>query len=248
MEETMKTNPLILLSAIALACATTGCDHDADARPAGRSAPARSSVTVVAATSSPAATADAAVLPPALDEAEALAEDIQTDLSGGAWPAAESKARLLGVSRRKLAAIGPAPAQVTDIGTALDTLNAAIARRSRSDALVAANRISRELNVIMARYPSKVPTEVAQMDVAGRDALYAAEQGRWDAGAAAVTEARRTYSVVQDHVKGRASGLDQKVATELGQMEQAVALQDGRSLAAASQVFLDDVDRVELTY
>ncbi|HEV7586763.1 MAG TPA: hypothetical protein VGO40_01440, partial [Longimicrobium sp.] len=205
-------------------------------------------VAVVPADPGPAAAAATAGAPLALAEAEALAEDVQTDLSAGAWPAAQAKARGLAASQQKLAALGTAPEKLAPIGDALDSLNAAIARQSRPDALTAANRISRGLNVVMAAYPSKVPIAVAEMDVAGRDALYAAEQGRWDAAAAAVTECRHTYAAVQNHVKGRDPGLDRKISGELGQMEQAVALRDGRRLATLSQALLDDVDKVELTY
>jgi hypothetical protein len=74
----------------------------------------------------------------------------------------------------KLASVGVARTKRSSYGDALVSLDAAISRRSRADALTAGNRLSRVVTDIMADYPTKVPAEVVYMDVAGRDVLYAA--------------------------------------------------------------------------
>jgi len=94
----------------------------------------------------------------------------------------------------KLASVGVARTKRSAYGNALVSLDAAITRRDRADALTAGNRLSRVVTDIMADYPTKVPAEVAYMDVAGRDVLYAAEQGRWSCAADPVGEVGRRYA------------------------------------------------------
>ena len=104
----------------------------------------------------------------------------------------------------------------------------AITRRSRADVLTAGNRVSRVVTAIMTDYPTKVPVGVTLMDVAGRDALYASQQGRWADAAKARAELGRNYAAVQVHVRARDPALDR--ATSL------------------AQALLDDVDRIEQTF
>ena len=122
------------------------------------------------------------------DQAEALAEDVQTDLTQNAWPTAEARLRGLRSLGEKLDSVGVSQPKQSAYRRAVDSLGAAITRRSRTDALTAGNHVSRIVTGIMADYPTKVPVQVVYMDVAGRDVLYAAQQGRWGGAAGPVAE------------------------------------------------------------
>ena len=188
------------------------------------------------------------VLPSAVEQAEALAEDVQTDLDQSAWPAAEAKFRELRGVGEKLASVGVAETKRSAYGNALDSLGAAIARRSRAGALTAGNRVSRVVAGIMADYPTKVPVEVTLMDVAGRDALYAAQQGRWGDAAKATAELGRSYTAVQVHVRARDPALDRRVTAEIARLQRAVASRARNRAASLAQALLEDVDRIEQTF
>jgi hypothetical protein len=183
-----------------------------------------------------------------VEEAEALAEDIQTYLEQSAWPAAETKLANLKGMGDKLTSAGVAQAKRSAYESSLDSLAAAITRRSRADALPAANRVSRVVARIMADYPTKVPVEVTWMDVAGRDALYAAAQGRWSDAANAVAEAARNYAVVQPHVRATDAALDRQVTTELAELQRADRSHAPARVARLAQALLENVDRIEQTF
>jgi hypothetical protein len=183
-----------------------------------------------------------------VERAEALAEDVQTDLAQAAWPAAEAKLRELRGVGRQLASVGVSQPKRSVYGTALDILGAAITRRSQADALTAGNRVSRVVTGIMADYPTKVPVSVTVMDVAGRDALYAAQQGRWDDAARAVAEVGKSYAAVQAHVRTRDPALDRGVTAKIAQLHRAVDSRARDRATSLSQALLEDVDRIEQTF
>ncbi len=212
----------------------------------GQTAPA--SPSVVTDSAAAATTPTAGVLPPQVEQAEALAEDIQTDLAQNAWPAAEAKLRELRLVGENLASVGIAETKRSAYGRALDSLGAAITRRSRADALTAGNRVSRVVAGIMSDYPTKVPVDVTLMDVAGRDALYAAQQGRWSSAAKATAELGRSYTAVQVHVRARDPALDQRVTAELARLQRAVSSRARDRATSLSQALLEDVDRIEQTF
>ena len=187
-------------------------------------------------------------LPAPVERAEALAEDVQDDLDRNAWPAAEAKLRELRATGEKLASVGVARTKRSAYGNALDSLDAAITRRSLADALTAGNHVSRVVTGIMADYPTKVPAHVALMDVAGRDVLYAAQQGRWSDAANAAAEAGRSYAPVQAHVKASNPALDQRVTSEMEQLQRAVASRARDRVASLAQALLEDVDHIEQTF
>jgi hypothetical protein len=188
------------------------------------------------------------VLPPPVEQAEALAEDVQTYLDQNAWPAAEAKFRELRVVGENLASVGVDETKRSAYGNALDSLGAAITRRSRAGALTAGNRVSRVVAGIMADYPTKVPVHVSLMDVAGRDALYAAQQQRWGAAAKATAELGRSYATVQVHVRARDPALDRRVTAEIAQLQRAVASRGRNQATSLAQSLLENVDRIELTF
>jgi hypothetical protein len=203
---------------------------------------------IVATGSTAASTPTTSALPSALEQAEALAEDVQTYLEQNAWPTAEAKLLELKGVGEQLASAGVAETKRSAYANAVDSLGAAITRRSRAGALTAGNRVSRVVTGIMADYPMKVPVDVTFMDVAGRDALYAAEQGRWGDAANAAMEIGQRYSAVQAHVRARDSALDKRVSTEIVELHRAV---DSRARARAERLaraLLEDVDRIELAF
>jgi hypothetical protein len=230
---------------VGLALGAAGCKANQGGQTAGGEALASPSVSTG---STVASTAVASVLPPSVEQAEALAEDVQSDLDRNAWPAAEANLRELRNAGEKLASVGVTQAKRSAYGNALDSLGAAITRRSRPEALMAGNHVSRVVTGIMADYPTKVPVDVAWMDVAGRDALYAAQQERWGGAANAAAELGRSYAAVQDHVRARDPALDRRVTSEIAQLQH-VAVSRARDRATSlAQAVLEDVDRIEQTY
>jgi spore germination protein YaaH len=166
-----------------------------------------------------------------------LAEDVQTDLDQNAWPAAEAKLReLRGVGQQLAAA---------DVARALDSLSVAITRRSRTDALVAANRVSRAVTDIMAGYSIGVPVDVTYMDVAGRDLLYAAREGRWSTATESMAEMGRRYATVQNDVRARNPALDRRVTSEMASLRRAVTRHERARTTSLAQALLEEVDRIE---
>jgi hypothetical protein len=108
--------------------------------------------------------------------------------------------------------------------------------------------VSRVVTGIMAGYPTKVPAEVGLMDVAGRDALYAAQQGRWKDAANAAAELGRSYATVQARVRARDPALDRRVTEEIAQLQRAAAARARDRAASVAQTLLEDVDRIEVTF
>jgi hypothetical protein len=237
--------PNVAIWAVLLAVGVAACEGDQGGQTAKGEALASRSVTTDSAAAS---TPSAGVLPPPVEQAEALAEDVQDDLSRNAWPAAGAKLRELRQVEEKLDSVGIAQTQRMAYGSALDSLDGAIARRSRADALTAGNRVSRVVTGIMAGYPTKVPADVGLMDVAGRDALYAAQQGRWNDAASAAAEIGQSYATVQAHVRARDPALDRRVTAEIAQLQRAAASRARGRATSLAQALLEDVDRIERTF
>jgi hypothetical protein len=202
----------------------------------------------VVGTDSAAAPTPTSSAPPSVEQAEALAEDVQTDLAQNAWPAAEMKLGELRSLGEKLGLAGVPQPKQSAYGRAVDSLGAAITRRSQSEALAAGNYVSRIVSRIMADYPTKVPVAVVYMDVAGRDVLYAAQQRRWSDAAGAVAEVGKSYAAVQAHVRARDPALDQRVTSEIAQLQRAVVSRARDRATSLAQALLEDVDRIELTF
>jgi hypothetical protein len=234
------TNRGRVVTAFVLALGLAGCKGKEQRQAAEDSTAARSDSN--GAPSAPIA------LPHAVETAEAEAEDIQADIDQGAWPAAEAKLAVLRSLADSLAAQGvPGPRRAA-FGSALDTLSAVIVARSKAYALAAANRVSRIVTGMMAEYPTKVPSAVTYMDVAGRDALYDVQQSLWSEAAAAALELGRNYAAVEAHVQARDSTLDRRVTSEIQQLQDAVGARSRGGAAKLAQALLDDVDLIEQTY
>jgi hypothetical protein len=101
---------------------------------------------------------------------------------------------------------------------------------------------------MMADYPTKVPVEVAYMDVAGRDVLYAAQQGRWGDAADPVGEVGRRYAAVRAEVRARDPSLDRRVTSEIAQLQRAVVSRARDRATSLAEALLEDVDRIEQTF
>jgi hypothetical protein len=183
-----------------------------------------------------------------VERAEGLAEDIQTDLAQSVWPEAEVKLRELRRLGEELDSAGVSKPQLSAYGRAVDSLGRVITRRSRSDALTAANHVSRIVSRIMADYPARIPVDVAYMDVAGRDLLYAAQQQRWRAAADAAAEVGRRYATVQAHVRAANPTLNQRVSSEIGKLRAAVGSRAQPRTSSLAQQLLEDVDHIEQTF
>jgi len=187
------------------------------------------------------------VLPPAVSIAEGLAEDIQADLEARNWTMAETRIAELQKNRLRLRVLLQAPT-IAGYQVALDSLRSQLARHDQPAALQSANRMSREIVHIMANYDLKIPVQVSYMDVAGRDAKYAAEGGRWEEAVAAVAELRVNYVAVQSHVTSKNPTLDRQVRQQLNELDAAVTERARTRVGAIATALLENVDLVERTY
>jgi len=213
--------------------------------------------------------AESGTVPPALGTAEGLAEDVQDDIDTLGWAAAGAKVAQL---RRGEASVGRAvrtdsaedadhdsgasdttaadtdEQELATYRRAVDSLGARVERRDRLAALTSANTLSRVLAAMSADYRSRVPVQVALLDVAGRDAIYAAEGGRWSEAAAAVRELRSTYAQVSGHVTKAQRPLNDRFRQTLDALAGAVSKQDVTQARREATSLLDDVDLIEGTY
>ena len=185
--------------------------------------------------------------PRSLVVAEGLAEDIQADLDAPNWTMAHTRVAELQKNRVALRRVLPAR-EIAGYEVALDSLISQLGRQERAPALQSANRLSRAIVGFMAKYDVIVPTQVGYLDVAGRDAIYAAETGRWPDASAAAEELRANYAGVSTHVAGKDSTLDRRVRQQLTQLDRAVAAKSAARVRAIATALLDDVDLVEQTY
>jgi hypothetical protein len=108
------------------------------------------------------ATTPPAGAPAPVEQAEGLAEDVQTDLTQNAWPAAEAKLRELRSLGGRLDSAGVSKPKQSAYRQAVDSLGVAITRRSQAGAPVAGNYVSRIVTGIVADHPTKVPVEVLE--------------------------------------------------------------------------------------
>ena len=185
--------------------------------------------------------------PQSLVVAEGLAEDIQADLDARHWTMARTRVVELQKNRVALQRELPA-AEIAGYEVSLDSLISQLARQERAPALQSANRLSRAIVGFMAKYNVTVPAQVGYLDVAGRDAIYAAETGRWQDASAAAEELSANYAGVGTHVAGKDSTLDRRVRQRLRQLDRAVAAKSAARVRAIATALLEDVDLVEQTY
>jgi hypothetical protein len=196
-------------------------------------------------------------LPPTLEAADGLAEDVQADIDTLGWAAAGAKVAKLRQSEASVEQVVTADSaenaatgqqELATYRRAVDSLGARIERRDRLAALASANTLSRVLAAMSANYRSRVPAQVALLDVAGRDAIYAAEGARWNEAAAAVHELRSTYASVSDHVTRAQRPLNDRFQRTLEALAGAVSHQDIAQVRRQATSILDDVDLIEGTY
>jgi hypothetical protein len=187
------------------------------------------------------------VVPPAVTIAEGLAEDIQADLETRNWTMAQTRVAELQKNRLRLRVLLPAP-KIAGYEVAFDSLTAQLKRQDRLASLQSANHMSREIVTIMGNYTATVPIQVSYLDVAGRDAIYAAEGGRWQDASAAVTELRANYAIVQARVAGKDSTLDQHVRQQLNGLEVAVTAKSVTHARAIATALLENVDLIERVF
>jgi len=78
--------------------------------------------------------------------------------------------------------------------------------------------------------------------------LYAAEQGRWSDAANGAAEVGRSYAPVQAHVKASNPALDQRVTSEMAQLQRAIVSRARDRVTSLAQALLEDVDHIEQTF
>jgi hypothetical protein len=186
-------------------------------------------------------------VPPAVLTAEGLAEDVQTDLDTSGWQSARAKVAQLQTNRPALRnAVGSG--NVVTYEAALDSLIVQTGRRDRPASLESANAMSRALLAITSGYDITVPIQVGYLDVAGRDAIYRAEAGRWQDAAASSAELRANYAAVRAHVAGKDPTLDVRLRQRLNALDGAVSAKNAVRVRVVATGVLDDVDLIERTY
>lgn len=195
-------------------------------------------------------------LPAVISAAEGQAEDVQSDLERGDWGAAQARLDSLRGSRNTVdGALAPprgtgdsASATLLLYGSALDSLGAAIGRRDSVRGREAANRMSRALIMASGGYVTPVPQAVGLLDVAGRDAGYYAETGRWDDARRMTDELRREYDRVSAHVRTKDAALGDRVSAGIAAVESAVAARNASEVRRTAATVLELVDAIEATF
>jgi len=187
-------------------------------------------------------------VPKAVTIAEGLAEDIQADLEARNWTMAHTRLAELQKNRSALRIEVVPTSKISGYEVALDSLTAQVERQDQPAALQSANRMSRKIVGVMGGYDVTIPVQVGYLDVAGRDAIYGAESGRWQDASAAAAELHANYAIVRAHVAGKDSILDGRMRQQLNELDAAVAARGVARVRATATALLGDVDLIERTY
>jgi hypothetical protein len=108
--------------------------------------------------------------------------------------------------------------------------------------------MSRKIVGVMGGYDVTIPVQVGYLDVAGRDAIYGAEAGRWQEASAAAAELHTNYDIVRAHVAAKDSILDRRMRQQLNELDAAVVAKGAARVRATATALLRDVDLIEQTY
>ena len=189
-----------------------------------------------------------APVPPVLEQAKELSEDIQDTINANKWDSAQRMATQLQSTATELRSMHTKPQEVAMFDSAVASLAANVKARNRIAADTSANRASYAAITIMASYRPRVPVSVGYMGVAARDAMYKAELGDWKGVSQAISELDKNYASVASHVRDRNPELDTAFRAHLDALKKAAQAKDANAVRQANQVILDHVDKIEQTF
>ncbi len=187
------------------------------------------------------------IVPSALSEAEEFSEDIQDQIAANQWSRAAATADSITSLADTLARTAHA-ADVAAYRREADSVRTSIERRDRLGALVAANAVSRAVTDMTANYATVIPIDVGYMDVATREAIYAADAGAWDRVNAAAGEIRDRYDAVKAHVSAASPDLAMRIDAHLATLMKDASVKNASGAKAAAGQLGEDVDAIERTY
>lgn len=189
-----------------------------------------------------------AMVPPVLERAEELTEDIQDSINANKWDAAQRMTTQLQSAATELRTVHAKPKEVAMFDSAIAALSANVKAKNRIAADTSANRASFAVITMMSSYRPRIPVSVGYMDVAARDAMYKAELGDWKGVSHAISELDKNYASVASHVQNRNPQLDTSFRAHLDALKKAAKSKDANAVKQASQVILDEVDKIEQTF
>jgi hypothetical protein len=187
-------------------------------------------------------------MPAVLERAEEASEDVQNDIGKAKWDDAAKETRKLQALSDSLKMTGASAADMTAYDSAVASLAKNVESKNQIGAGLAANEASRAVISMMSAYPVKVPVEVGYMDVDARDVVYRAQGADWSGAEKAVKDLQMNYTKVQSHVAQKNANLDQKIRTEIEQLNSAVTQKNAAAVKDASTKVLDEIDNIEKTY
>jgi uncharacterized protein YoxC len=187
-------------------------------------------------------------MPAAIEHAEDLSEEVQSDIAKGKWDDVTKKTTHLQALSDSLKMAGASPADLTAYDTAVSTLAKDVASQNQLGAAMAANEANRATYSMMASHSPKVPVQVGYMEVDARGAVYHAMGGDWSGAEKAVSDLSTNYSAVQAHVAQKDASLDQKLRTEIEGLSTAVSQKNVEAVNEAAKKVTDDLHKVEKQY
>lgn len=187
-------------------------------------------------------------IPPALQQAEGLTEDIQDSINAGNWSGAEKMVTKLQTASTQLRSTHAKKKEVETLDTAIASLARDVKSRNRLAADTSANRAAFATISMMASYHPRIPVAVGFMDVAARDAMYKAELGDWHGVDKASSDLSKHYSSVSHNVKSKNATLDTNVKAQLDALKNAAKAKNASQVKATSTTLLEDIDRIEQTF
>jgi hypothetical protein len=246
----MKRTTMMMMGGAALALSLGACRKEANRTAAETGAYGAESTAAAAPSETPAVAESTAVgtLPPAVEHAEGLAEDVQDDIAGGKWSDAAKKAATLKTLGDSLKSTVPGAEWHARYMSQVDSLERQITARQAAPALQTANNVSRSVTEAMGHFSPKVPVAVSYMDVAGRDVVYAAERGDWAKASSALAELKARYGEVSSHVQSKDAALAKRIDQELATLTTSTSARDAATSAKTARVLLEEVDAIERTY
>lgn len=189
-----------------------------------------------------------AAVPPVLQQAEELTEDIQDTINAGNWSGALKMLTRLQTSSTQLRTTHGKAHEVAMFDSALSSLAQGVKSRNRLAADTSANRAAFAAVTMMASYHPRVPVAVGFMDVSARDAMYKAELNDWKGVDHATSELDKHYGSVSGHVRSRNPSLDTSLKSQMEALKRAAKSKNMNQVKTASMAILEQVDRIEQTY
>lgn len=239
MKSTLTPCLLSALMLIVAACSRKPANGTTDSTAASTALPATPS----AATPTAVSHVDSAP-PPTIARVGELGENAYDAVQANQWSKAGPLADSIASGARTLPTLGGTSA--AEMAQTTDSFKAAVARRDRSAALHAANRVTRLAIEMGARYTSAMPSDVMMLDYYGRELELGAAAQDTVALRRTASDIERTWAAVRPAVESHGGAMEAKRFGDL------VAQVGGATTPVAygrlAKPLLDEVDNLEKVF